>query len=55
MAWESQSTEKSMNLHLMNIDVVKFDGTNNFEIWRYEVMDVLTTSNLKDTLRLKEK
>ena len=39
----------------MKIVVVKFDGTNNFEMWRCEVMDVLTTSNLEDTLQLKEK
>ena len=39
----------------MKIDVVKFDDTNNFEMWRCEVMDALTTSNLEDTLQLKEK
>ena len=39
----------------MKIDVIKFEGTNNFGMWRCEVMDALTTSNLKDTLRLKEK
>jgi len=52
---ESQSTGKSVNPHPMKIDVVKFDGTNNFGMWRCEVMDTLTTSNLEDTLRLKEK
>ena len=50
MAGESQSTVKSVNPHSMKIDVVKFDGTNNFGIWRYEVMDALTISNLEDTL-----
>jgi len=44
-----------MNPHLMKINVVKFDGTNNFGMWRCEVMDALATSNLEDTLRLKEK
>ena len=46
---------KSLNPHQMKIDVVKFDGTDNFEMWRCEVMDALTASNLEDTLRLKEK
>jgi len=39
----------------MKIDVVKFDGKNNFGMWRCEVMDALTVSNLEDTLRLEEK
>ena len=26
----------------MRIDVIKFDGKNNFEMWRCEVMDALT-------------
>ena len=39
----------------MKIDVVKFDGTNNFGMWRCEVMDALMASNREDTLRLKEK
>ena len=55
MAGESQSAVKSLNPHPMKINVVKFDGTNNFEIWRCEVMDALTASDLKDTLRLKER
>ena len=41
---------KSVNSHPLKIDVVKFDGTNNFRMWRCEVMDALTTSNLEDTL-----
>jgi len=28
---------KSVNLHPMKIDVVKFDGKNNFGMWRCEV------------------
>ena len=36
----------------MKIDVVKFDGTNNFELWRCKVMDALNAHNLKDTLEL---
>jgi len=41
--------------HQSKIEVVKFDGTNNFEMWRYEVMNALTTSNLKDALLLGRK
>ena len=44
-----------MNTHLMMIDVVKFNGTNNFDMWRCEVIDALTASNLEDTLRLEKK
>jgi len=55
MTGESQSTMKTLNPHPMKIDVVKFDGTNNFGIWRCEVMDALTTSNLENTLQLKKK
>ena len=39
----------------MKIDVVKFDGKNNFGMWRCKVINALTTSNLKDTLRLEKK
>ena len=31
------------------------DGMDNFDIWRCEVMDALTSSNLKDALRLEKK
>ena len=55
MVGESQSTVKSVNAHPMKIDVVKFNGTNNFGMWRCEVMDALMASNLEDTLRLEEK
>ena len=44
-----------MNPHPLRIDVVKFIGTNNFDMWRCEVMDALTASNLEDTLRLEKK
>ena len=54
MAGESQSTVKSVNQYPMKIDMVKFDGKNNFGMWRCEVMDALTASNLEDTLRLKK-
>jgi len=46
MAGDSTSTMKIMNPHLLKIDVVKFDSKNNFRMWRYEVMDALTASNL---------
>jgi len=34
---------------------VKFDGMNNFGMWKCEVMDALTISNLENTLRFGEK
>ena len=52
MAGESISV-RSMNPHL-RINVLKFNGTNNFDMWRCEVMDALTASNLEDTLRLEK-
>ena len=55
MAGDSQSTVKSMNPYPMKIDIVKFDGKNNFGMWRCKVMDAQTTSNLEDILRLEEK
>jgi len=35
----NQSTVKIVNIHQSRIDVVKFDGTSNFDMWRCEVMD----------------
>jgi len=55
VAGDGTSTVKSVNPHPLRIDVVKFDGKNNFGMWRCEVMDALMTSNLEDTLRLKKK
>ena len=55
MGGDSTSMVKIMNPHPLKIDVVKFDGKNNFGMWRCEVMDALTTSNLEDTLRLEKK
>ena len=55
MAGNSTFTVKTMNPHPLKIDVVKFDGKNNFGMWRCEMMDTLTTSNLEDTLRLGKK
>ena len=55
MARGSTSTVKTMNPHSLKIDVVKFDGKNNFRMWRCEVMDVLTASNLEHTLQLEKK
>ena len=54
MAGESTSSVKSMNPY-PRIDVVKFDSKNNFDMWRCEVMDVLTVSNLENTQRLEKK
>ena len=50
MTEDGTSMVKSMNPHPLKIDVVKFDGKNNFGMWRCEVMDALTTSNLENTL-----
>jgi len=54
MAGDNTSTVKFVNPHPMRIVVVKFDGKNNFGMWRCEVMDALTASNLEDTLRLEK-
>jgi len=54
MAGDSTSMVKTMNPHPLKIDVVKFDGKNNFGMWRCEVMDALTASNLEDTLQLEK-
>ena len=40
---------------LISIEVVKFNGTNNFGMWRCEVMDALNASNLEDTFLLEKK
>ena len=53
MAGESLSMVKVT--HPMKIDMVKYDGKNNFMMWRCEVMDALTASNLENTLQLEEK
>ena len=55
MAGDSIYTVKFMNSHPLKIDMVKFDGKNNFGLWRCEVMDALTASNFEDTLWLKKK
>ena len=55
MAENSQSTVKIVNSHPSKIDMVNFDGMNNFSMLRCEVMDTSTTSNLKDALLLEEK
>jgi len=39
----------------LKIDVVKFDETNNFGLWKCKVLDALNAQNLKDALELKEK
>ena len=55
MAEVNQSTVKTVNMYQLKCDVVKFDGTNNFGMWRCEVMDFLNAQNLEDTLLLQEK
>ena len=44
-----------MNIYQSKIDVAKFDGMNNFGMWRCNVMGALMTLKLKDALRLEEK
>jgi len=51
----NHSTVKTVIIHQSKIDVVKFDGINNFSMWKCEVMDVLNAQNLEDTLLLQEK
>jgi len=49
----SSSVVKNIqNYHHIKIDGVKFDGTNNFRLWRCEVLDALNAQNLEDTLEL---
>jgi len=55
MAEVNQLMMKIVNIHHSKKDVVKFDGTNNFGIWRCEVMDALTASNLEDSLLCDKK
>ena len=55
MARNSTSMGKIMNSHPLKIDVIKFNGKNNFGMWRCKVMDALTASNLENTLRLEKK
>ena len=45
----------SVNPHSLRINVVKFDDKNNFVMWRCEVMDALTASNLENILRLEKR
>jgi len=51
----NQSTVKIMNIHQSKIDVVKFDDTNNFDMWRCKVTDALTTTNLEDVFLFDKK
>ena len=51
----NQVTVKIVNVHQEKIDLVKFDGTNNFSIWRCDVMDTLIASTLEDALLLEKK
>ena len=50
---EETASVKTMNHS--RIEVVKFNGTNNFGMWRCEVMDALNAQNLEDTLLLEKK
>ena len=39
----------------MKIDVVMIDDTNNFGLWRCEVMNAMNVQNLKNILELQER
>jgi len=39
----------------LKIDVVNFDGTNNFSLWICEILDALNAQNLEDTFELQER
>ena len=39
----------------MKIDVLKFDGTKNFRLWKCEVLNALNAQNLEETLELQER
>ena len=51
----NQATVKTVNVNQAKIDVVTFDSTSNFNMWRCKVMDALTASNFKDVLLLENK
>ena len=53
MTGDSTSMIKFVNPYPLRIDVVKFEGKNNFGMWRCKMMYVLITSNLEDTLQLE--
>ena len=55
MVESSQSSVKYVSHLPTKIDIVKFDSTNNFGMWRYEVMDAPPASNLEDSLHLEVK
>jgi len=55
MAKVNQSMMKTVNIHQLKIDVVKFNSTNKFDMWRCNVMDVLTASNLENSLLYDKK
>jgi len=49
-------TIQSLNIHQSSkIDVVKFNGTNNFDLWRCEMLDALIAQSFEDILELQEK
>ena len=45
---DSSVLKNIQNVHYMKIDVMKFDSTNNFRLWRCEVMDAQNAQNLED-------
>ena len=55
MVGDIQSSVKYASHLLTKIEVMKFDGTNNFKIWRCEVMDTLMVSNLEEPEDISEK
>ena len=55
MADSNQPMVKTVNVHQPKNDVVKFDGMNNFGMWKCEGMNSLTTSNLEHSLWFEKK
>ena len=47
--------KNKQNYHHMKINVVKFDGTNNFGLRMCEVLDPLNAQNLEGALELQER
>ena len=55
IAGNNQPAVHTVYSHPSKIDVVKFDGTDNFGMRRCKVMGALTMSNVEDSLCTEEK
>jgi len=54
MAKVNQATMKAVNVHQSKIDAVKFDGTNNFSMWRWDD-ECVGRTEYKKALKLQQK